>query len=59
MALGARADAVVRMVLRSVAWLVGIGVAAGAALSAWAATFTKALLYDVQPRDPVTFAARR
>jgi len=57
MALGARADALVRMVLQSVAWLVGIGVAAGAALSAWAATFTKALLYDVQPRDPVTFAA--
>jgi putative ABC transport system permease protein len=57
MALGARADGVVRMVLGSVAWLVGLGIAAGAALSAWAATFTQSLLYDVQPRDPLTFAA--
>jgi len=57
MALGARADGVVRMVLGSVAWLVGLGIAAGAALSAWAATFTQSLLYDVQPRDPLTFVA--
>jgi len=57
MALGARADGVVRMVLGSIAWLVGLGIAAGAALSAWAATFTQSLLYDVQPRDPLTFGA--
>jgi putative ABC transport system permease protein len=48
---------VVRMVLRSVAWLVGLGIAAGAALSAWTATFTQSLLYNVQPRDPLTFSA--
>jgi predicted permease len=57
MALGARADGVVRLVLRGVAWMVGIGIVAGAALSAWAATFTQSLLYDVQPRDPLTFAS--
>jgi putative ABC transport system permease protein len=57
MALGASADTVVRLVLRRVAWLVGLGIAGGAALSAWAVTFAQALLYGLQPRDPLTFAA--
>jgi putative ABC transport system permease protein len=56
MALGASGGGVVRLVLVRVAWLVGIGVAAGAALSAWAATYVGTLLYDLQPRDPWTFA---
>jgi putative ABC transport system permease protein len=57
MALGASAPAVVRLVLRRVAWLVGAGIVAGAALSAWAATFTRTLLYGLEPRDPLTFTA--
>jgi ABC-type antimicrobial peptide transport system permease subunit len=56
MALGATADGVVRMVLRRTAWMVGSGIALGAALAAWAVTFTQSLLYGVEPRDPLTFA---
>jgi len=33
------------------------GVACGAGLSVWAVTFARTLLYGVEPRDPVTFAA--
>jgi predicted permease len=55
MALGADPAGVVRLVLRRVAWLVVIGVAAGAALSLWASRFVAALLYGLEPRDPVTF----
>jgi predicted permease len=55
MALGASAERVVRLVLTRVAWLVGIGVAAGAALSAWAATYVGSLLYGLEARDPWTF----
>jgi ABC-type antimicrobial peptide transport system permease subunit len=57
MALGASASGVIAMVLRRVAWLVGIGLAVGAALSVWAAKFIATLLYGVEPRDPATFAA--
>lgn len=56
MALGADAHTVVRLVLGRVAWLVGAGIVAGAALSAWAATFARTLLYGLDPRDPLTFA---
>ncbi len=55
MALGASAERVVRLVLTRVAWLVAIGVAAGAALSAWAATYVGTLLYGLEARDPWTF----
>jgi len=34
--------------------LVGLGAVVGASLSWWASTFVAALLYDVEPRDPVT-----
>jgi putative ABC transport system permease protein len=55
MALGAGPAGAVRLVLFRVAVLVGLGVAAGAALSWWAATLVdKALLFDLQPRDPMT-----
>jgi putative ABC transport system permease protein len=55
MALGAGPASAVRLVLLRVALLVGLGVAAGAALSWWAATFVdKKLLFDLQPRDPMT-----
>ena len=54
MALGAAPGGVVRMVLRRVALLVGIGVLLGGAGSLWASRFVKALLYGLQPRDPLT-----
>jgi ABC-type antimicrobial peptide transport system permease subunit len=43
-------------VLRRVAALVLAGLAIGMIISAWAATFVSTLLYELQPRDPQTFA---
>jgi putative ABC transport system permease protein len=56
MALGAGPASAVRLVLRRVALLVGLGVAAGAGLSLWAARFMEAssLIYGLKPRDPGT-----
>jgi putative ABC transport system permease protein len=56
LALGAAPVGIVQMVLRRVAILVVVGVAAGASVSAWAARFVTTLLYGMQPRDPLTFA---
>jgi putative ABC transport system permease protein len=56
MALGAAPAGVVRLVLRHVATLIGVGVVAGTAISAWASTFVASLLYGLEPRDPVTLA---
>jgi predicted permease len=55
-ALGAAPGGVVRLVLRRVAALVGIGVVTGAAASLLAAKYVATLLYGLQPRDPLTFA---
>jgi predicted permease len=59
MALGAAPAAAVRLVLNRVATLVILGVAAGTALSLWAATYLTAssLIYGLRPRDPVNLAA--
>jgi predicted permease len=57
MALGASARGVVRMVIGGVAVLVAAGIAIGAALSAWASTYVRTLLYGLEPHDPSTFAA--
>ncbi|PYR59712.1 MAG: hypothetical protein DMF85_07080 [Acidobacteria bacterium] len=54
MALGAAPGGVVRLVLRRVGWLVTGGVTAGVAVALWAGRFVSALLYDLQPGDPVT-----
>jgi len=54
MALGAAPGGVVRLVLRRVGWLVTGGVTAGVALALWAGRFVSALLYGLQPGDPVT-----
>jgi ABC-type antimicrobial peptide transport system permease subunit len=56
MALGASPMSVVRLALSRVAVLVGLGTASGIALSLWASTTIGALLYGVQPGDPVTLA---
>ena len=51
MALGSDPGGVVRLVLRRVALLVGLGVLAGAAAAWYASKFVSTLLYGVQPRD--------
>ena len=57
LALGARPERVVRMVLGRVAALVGAGVAIGTGLSLAAAPFVASLLYGLSPRDPLTIGA--
>jgi ABC-type antimicrobial peptide transport system permease subunit len=59
MALGAGPAGAVRLVLRRVAILVGVGVAAGAVLAVWAGQFVAAtgLLFGLEPRDPATLAS--
>jgi ABC-type antimicrobial peptide transport system permease subunit len=54
MALGAQPGSVVRLVLARVSILVGLGIAVGTVVSAWASTFVATLLYDLEPRDPAT-----
>jgi len=54
MALGAEPGGVVRLVLVRVFVLVALGVISGTAVSWWSAQFIASLLYDLQPRDPVT-----
>jgi predicted permease len=54
MALGAAPGAVVRLVVSRVFILVGCGLAIGGGLSLWASRFVAALLYGVEPRDPLT-----
>ena len=56
MALGAEPAGVIRLILGRVAWLVGAGVVAGAAVSYWAAKYLgPALLFGLQGRDTRTF----
>ena len=56
MALGAEPSGVIRLILGRVAWLVGAGVVAGAAVSYWAAKYLgPALLFGLQGRDTRTF----
>ncbi len=57
MALGAAPGGVVRLVLRRVAILVGLGVVVGCAVSLWASRFVATLLYGLEPRDPLTVVA--
>ncbi len=56
MALGADAGRVQRMVVSRMARLVAIGVIVGAAASFWASRFVAALLYGLEPGDPMTIA---
>ena len=55
-ALGASPARVVRLVLMHLGWMVGAGLAVGAALSVWAGKFVTSLLYGLEPGDPVTLA---
>jgi len=56
MALGAAPAGVIRLVLTRVAWLVALGILAGAAAAYLAATFVSSLLFGLTPRDPITLA---
>jgi predicted permease len=55
-ALGADTSSVVLLILRRVALLVGLGIAAGALVSLWASKYVGSMLYGLDARDPVTFA---
>ena len=56
MALGAAPSAIVRLVFQRVGTLIAAGLAIGLAGSLWAARFVEALLFQLAPRDPVTFS---
>jgi predicted permease len=51
MALGAGPASAVKLVLRRVTLLVGLGVAAGVGLALWASTLVSKLLFGLPPRD--------
>ncbi|MBW8747185.1 MAG: ABC transporter permease [Acidobacteria bacterium] len=54
MALGARADQVLSMVLREVSWMALAGVAIGIGGALWLGRFLSAMLYGLKPSDPLT-----
>jgi ABC-type antimicrobial peptide transport system permease subunit len=56
MALGADPSSIVRLVFHRVGVLIAAGLAFGLAGSLWAARFVEALLFQLEARDPVTFA---
>ncbi|MQA29784.1 MAG: FtsX-like permease family protein [Luteitalea sp.] len=56
MAIGATALRIVRLVLGRVTMLLGIGLAIGVGASVWTSRLVAALLYGLEPRDPVTVA---
>jgi putative ABC transport system permease protein len=56
MALGATSSNIVRLVFRRVGVLIAGGIALGLAGSLWAARFVESLLFQLEARDPVTFA---
>jgi predicted permease len=56
MALGAAPSSIVRLVFQRVGVLIAAGVAFGLAGSLWAARSVETLLFQLEARDPVTFA---
>jgi putative ABC transport system permease protein len=56
MALGAAPSSIVRLVFQRVGVMIAAGIALGLAGSLWAAHFVEALLFQLEARDPVTFA---
>ena len=56
MALGASSAGVVRLVVRRVAVLVGAGVIVGGAITLWVGKYIDSLLFELEPRDPLTLA---
>jgi putative ABC transport system permease protein len=56
LALGAAPAGIMRLVFSRVGVLIGIGLSLGLAGSVWAAKFVGPLLFQVEARDPATFA---
>jgi putative ABC transport system permease protein len=56
LAMGARREDVLGMILRRAAWLTGMGIAAGLVMAFGLARLTANLLAGVRPDDPVVFA---
>jgi putative ABC transport system permease protein len=54
-ALGAAPSSILRLVFKRVGLLIAAGLALGLAGSLWAARLVEALLFQLEPRDPVTF----
>jgi predicted permease len=57
MALGARRDRILWLVLRETLWLTLAGIAAGVPLALWAARYAKSALFGIGTADPLTIAA--
>jgi predicted permease len=57
LALGARGDHIMWLVLRETLGLTLAGIAAGVPLSLWAAGYAKSLLFGISTADPLTIAA--
>jgi predicted permease len=55
MALGARRDDILKMILRKGVALAGVGILAGVVVSASTASMMASLLYGVRPHDPAVF----
>ncbi|HTE46858.1 MAG TPA: ABC transporter permease [Gemmatimonadaceae bacterium] len=55
MALGARAQDVVRMIFAQGVWQLGIGMTLGLAMALGISQLLKVVLFQVEPRDPVVF----
>jgi putative ABC transport system permease protein len=53
-ALGASRKQVIGLVLQEAALLLGIGLAVGIALAAWAGQAAASMVYGLKPRDPIT-----
>ena len=56
-ALGAAPSSILRLVFERVGVLIAAGLALGLAGSLWAARLVEALLFHLEPRDPVTFGS--
>jgi predicted permease len=56
-ALGATPSSILRLMFQSVGLLIAAGLAFGVTGSLWAARFVGSLLFDLEPRDPMTFAS--
>ncbi|MBY0495549.1 MAG: FtsX-like permease family protein [Cyanobacteria bacterium] len=57
LAMGASRGGVLRLVIGEAVWLVGAGIAIGAAMGFGAAKAARSLLFGLQPSDPVTMAS--
>jgi ABC-type antimicrobial peptide transport system permease subunit len=56
MALGARADQVLSMILREASWMALTGVLVGIGVALWLSRFINSMLYGLTPADPLTLA---